>query len=182
MITEQTNSESDSCILVEGPSWGDAKFYGLWLLSAAKISKLLKQARRNDRAFHEAVDIIEAFRRLDFGIMATVFVSQFTDKKFETFVIGADSWDLIDFVLMLEMGFFELTRDRYQMILPSKLDIEVVRQAHLKLAATEDENWIHPERLVVHMPRSKAGNYQNLLQNMNPKQRLADRRALLFLD
>ena len=52
----------------------------------------------------------------------------------------------------------------------------------LKLAATEDENWIHPERLVVHMPRSKAGNYQNLLQNMNPKQRLADRRALLFLD
>jgi hypothetical protein len=50
---------------------------------------------------------------------------------------------------MVEMGFFTLTGDRYQMTLPTKLDMDRVKQAHLKLAGTEDENWIHPERRVM---------------------------------
>jgi len=37
--------------------------------------------------------------------MATVFLSQFVDKKFYTFVFDpAESADLLDFVLMAEMG------------------------------------------------------------------------------
>ena len=74
------------------------------------------------------------------------------------------------FVLMAEMGFFVQTGKRYQMTVPEKLNTEIVKQAHLKLAATEDENWIHPERLVVDMPYSEAQKYQlhNLPQDQRP--------------
>jgi hypothetical protein len=169
-------------ILVEGPSWGDAEFYGRWLLDAAKVNQLLQQAKRDDPDFRKAIDALEMVRCLDFGIMATVFVSQFTDKKFHTFVVNANSVDLIEFVLMAEMGFFALTGDRYQMTTPSNLDMDKVKQAHLKLARTEDEDWIHPERLVVDIPYARATTYQRLLNDMNQEQRLADRRLLLFLD
>ena len=83
---------------------------------------------------------------------------------------------------MAEMGFFTLTGDRYQMTLPTNLDLDTVKQACLKLAETKDEDWIHPQRLVVAMPRSQAEKYQRLLRNVSQAQRLADRRALLFLD
>ena len=146
------SEKKETCILVEGPSWGDAEFYGRWLLDAAKANELLQKAKRDDSELRKAIDALEMVRYLDFGIMATVFVSQFTDKKFHTFVVNADSVDLIEFVLMAEMGFFTLTGDRYQMTTPSNLDMDKVKRAHLKLARTEDENWIHPERLVVDIP------------------------------
>ncbi len=175
--------EKDNCqILIEGPAWGDAEFYGTWLINAAKANKLLHQARRDDPDFNSSLDVLEVSQCLDFGIMATVFASQFTDKKFHTFIFDSDSADLLDFVLMVEMGFFTLTGDRYQMTLPTKLDIDLVKQAHLKLAGTEDEGWIHPERLVVDMPRARAVEFQRLLGDMDQGQRLADRRSLLFLD
>ena len=40
-------------ILVEGPSWGDAEFYGRWLLDAAKVNQLLQQAKRDDPDFRK---------------------------------------------------------------------------------------------------------------------------------
>jgi hypothetical protein len=40
-----------SCILVEGPAWNDAEFYGHWLLSAAKANELLQDARKKDAEF-----------------------------------------------------------------------------------------------------------------------------------
>ena len=114
--------------------------------------------------------------------MATVLVSQFVDKEFQTFIIEFASEDVNDFCLMVQMGFFILTGDRYQMVLPQNLDMERVKQAHLKLAATDDEDWIHPERLIVAMPNARATQFQCLLREMNQDQRLADRRLLLFLD
>jgi hypothetical protein len=172
----------ESCILVEGPAWGDAEFYGKWLLSAAKANELLQQAKRHDSKFANAIEIIELLQELDFGIMATIFLSRFADKEFQTFIIDFESGDLLDFVLMVEMGFFVQTGNRYQMTVPEKLDIDIVKQAHLKLAETDDENWIHPERFAVDLPFSQAKIYQRLLREMGEDERLADRRALLFLD
>ncbi len=171
---------SESHVLVEGPSWGDAGFFGRWLLTAAKVNELLQQAKRDDPDFHRSVDNLEILRTLDFGIMAIVFVSQFADKEFYTFVIDiVSSEDLIDFALMVEMGFFVLTGDRYQMTLPPTIDLETVKQAHLKLARTEDDDWIHPERLVRGMSYTQARKYQHLLGKMDQDQRLAARQALL---
>jgi hypothetical protein len=170
-------------ILVEGPAWGDAHFYGRWLQCAAIANDLLQKDKTNDAEFRAAIDTLELLVCLDYGIMATVFLSQFVDKQFHTFVIDVEqSEELADFALMAEMGFFTLTGSRYQMTLPANLRTDKVKQAHLKLAATDDEEWIHPERLIVAMPWSEAKNYQRLLGQMNQNQRLADRRALLFLD
>jgi hypothetical protein len=174
--------KTDTRILVEGPAWGDAEFYGQWLLNAAKAQTLLEQARSDDASFCSAVEVLEVMQCLDYGITAMVFLSQFADKEFQTFLFDPNSLDLNDFALMVEMGFFTLTGDRYQMTLPRDLDMERVKQAHVKLAETEDKDWVHPERLVAHMPHARAMDVQQLLGRMNQKQRLADRRALLFLD
>jgi hypothetical protein len=142
----------------------------------------LEEAKRDDPVFHQAIDTLELLRLLDYGIMATILASQFADKQFETFIIDFASEDVNDFCLMVQMGFFVLTGDRYQMMLPQHLDVERVKQAHLTLAETEDEDWIHPERLIAAMPHAKATQFQRLLGEMNQDQRLADRRLLLFLD
>ena len=174
--------KSGTHILVEGPAWGDADFYGHWLLEAAKAQRLLDQAKRDDAAFREALDTtVEICHCLDYGIMATVLLSQFAkNKQFQTFTVDIAYFDPIDFTLMVEMGFFVLTGDRYQMALPQNLNIEFVKQAHLKLAGTE--LWIHLERLIVAIPHARATQFQRLLGEMNQDQRLADRRLLLFLD
>ena len=186
MKTDNFTYRSKPLILVEGPTWGDAEFYGQWLLSAAKANKLVEQAKRDDPEVREAIDTLEncPCLDLDFGIAETVFLSKFVDNEFQTFVIDptTDADFLVDFVLMVEMGFFVLTGERYQMTLPPNLGMDRVKQAHLKLAAREAVYWIYPERLIVDMPYSKAKNYQSLLSKMNQGQRLADRRALLFLD
>ena len=188
MKAKHSVCKSESCILVEGPRYGDATFYGHWLLSAAKANELLQQAKRDDPQFSREIAILEESQCLDFGISGTRFISRFADKEFDTFVITTKPedlntlYDLVDFVLMVEMGFFTLTGDRYQTTLPRNLDMDSVKQAHLKLAGTEDEDWIHPERLCVDVPYSHAATYQRLLRTMNQDQRLADRQALLFLD
>ena len=180
---DDDNDDQDTYVLVEGPTWGDAEFYGHWLLTASKANRLLQDAKRDDPEFRAAIFILEVLYVLDFGIMATVFLSQFTDERFYTFAIEVGSSDdLNEFALMVEMGFFNLTGDRYQMTVPENLDLKRVKEAHLRLAATEDEDGIHPEKLVVGMPRSQARRYERLLSSMNQDQRLADRRALLFND
>jgi len=182
MKTENYDCKCKSCILVEGPAWGDAEFYGKWLLSAAKANELLQQAKTDDPEFRNAIDTLEVLHGLHFGIMATVFLSYFVDKEFQTFVLNSSSEDLLSFVLMAEMGFFVQTGKRYQMTVPEKLNTEIVKQAHLKLAGSEDDEWIHPERFAVDLPYPQAKMYQRLLREMSENQRLADRRALLFLD
>jgi hypothetical protein len=175
------NAQDWSCALVEGPSWGDAEFYGHWLLAAVKANALLQDAKKSDGAFRKAIVTLEVVQVIDFGIIATLFTTELT-AEFHSFVVDVDSEDLVSFVLMLEMGFFTRTGDRYQMTLPPNLVIDTVKEVHLKLAKTEDDDWIHPERFVVSMPYSQARKYQHLLHKMNQDQRLADRRALLFLD
>ena len=166
-----------SCILVEGPAWGDAKYYGRWLIAAAKANEILQIAKKHDAEFLRAIDTLETLQVLDFGIMATVFLSHFVDKELQTFVIDVDSsHDLIDFVLMIEMGFFTQTGNCYQMTLPSRLNLNKVKQAHLKLAATEDdEGIIHPERFIVTMWYFEAKKCQRSLRNMSEEARLASR-------
>jgi len=188
-MTPETADGKDAIVLVEGPAWGDAEFYGRWLLAAAKAQKLVQQAKRDDEGFQNTVvDSLETLRCLDFGIMATVFLSKFVDKEFKTFLVAVDCEeltdfeDLMDFALMVEMGFFILTGDRYQMTVPAKMDVDTVKDALRKLAETEDEDWVHPEQLVVAMPKSRGKKYQHLLGNMTEAQRLADRKALLFVD
>ena len=175
------DSRNWPCVLIEGPSWGDAEFYARWLSDAAQANALLKEANKSDPEFSKAIETLEVVKVIDFGIAATLFLSQLAEYAY-TFIVDEDAVDLVEFVLMAEMGFFTRTGDRYQMTLPPILDINTVKQAHLKLAKTENDDWIQPEQLVVSMPYSQAFKYQHLLRTMSQDRRLADRRALLFLD
>ena len=136
------------------------------------------------QSFARRLTQLEMLQDLDYGIVATVFVSQFfINKEFNTFTISeGEQLDFIDFALMAEMGFFTLTGDRYQMTVPEDLNLARVKAAHLTLAATDDDEWIHPERIVISMPYAQATEYQRLLSEITQDQRLADRRAILFLD
>ena len=152
-------------------------------MAAATANELLQDAKKNDAEFRTAIATLEMVQRLDFGIVATIFLALFGNKQFEAFVIDVNHCEhLLDFVLMAEMGFFVLTGNRYQMTVPANLDTDSVKKVHLKVARTEDENWIRPEELIESMSYSHARKYQHLLRSMNQDHRLADRRALLFLD
>jgi hypothetical protein len=39
--------EDEGCILVEGPEWGDAEFFGKWLLAADKANRLWNEAAKD---------------------------------------------------------------------------------------------------------------------------------------
>jgi len=85
--------------------------------------------------------------------------------------------------MMVEMGFFILTGERYQMVIPTKLNIGKVKRAVLKFARTEDEDGLlRPENLVATMPYAKAKAWQRRLRTMGESRRLAGRYAALPKD
>ena len=51
--------EGEPYILIEGPRWGDAEFYGRWLLAAAKAEALWKKAIK-DPSFEEQIGSLTA--------------------------------------------------------------------------------------------------------------------------
>ena len=81
--------------------------------------------------------------------------------------------------MMAEMSFFALTGERYQMVIPKKLSVDVVKSAALKYARTEDAEYeLHPEYLAVSMPKAKL-RWQKRLRRMDENRRCADRITLL---
>jgi hypothetical protein len=101
-------------------------------------------------------------------------VSQLQDQR-KTFVVDIESEDLIEFVLMERMGFFEKTEDRFRMVIPKNLGIDAVKAAVLELASTDGDEWIHPERLVVSMTYHNAKKTQAYLRDLDDMRRLSHR-------
>ena len=62
------------CILVEGPRWADAAFYGKWLLAAAKANALWDKAIK-DPSFEKQVNRLMVAYIPEFSISATVLLS-----------------------------------------------------------------------------------------------------------
>ena len=81
--------KTETLVLVEGAAWGDAEFYGRWLLDAAKANDLLNEAKDDDEFWNRIETLEEHSDGLDFGIMAIVFLSQF-EKELHTFVLETD--------------------------------------------------------------------------------------------
>lgn len=179
MISEDRVDPDEPYILIEGPRWGDAEFYAKWLSAAANAERLWKKAQAEDPHFAEQIDRLQVVYSFDFGISATYFLGQLT-KEFFTMAIRVDSEDGEFISVMVEMGFFVLTGERYQMVIPPQLDLSRVKKAALKLAQTEDADYvIHPELIVRAMPFREAKAWQRRLGEMDERQRLCDRRLLI---
>ena len=169
------------CALVEGPRWADAEFYGRWLLAAAKAEMLWREAYE-DPSFSEKVMLVTMCCIPDFAIGATVLLSRF-EKNLASVTVGLnrdDGEEFNELAMMCEMGFFLRTGERYQMVIPTDLNMETVKRAVLKFARTEDEDGcLRPESLVVTMPYAEARAWQSRLRRTNQARRLAERRTAL---
>jgi hypothetical protein len=154
---------TDPYILVQGPAWGDAQFYGEWLLAAAKAQIYWKEAYA-DEHFKQQIDRVCTSYIPDFGIAATVMIMQLREYR-TTFLIELDSIDGDDFAMMAEMGFFAHKKPFYQITLPYLLTSEKVKAAIFRYAKTEDDEYgLHPEYLVTPLPLSEATTLQHRLR------------------
>jgi hypothetical protein len=170
--------ESDRYILVEGPRWGDAEFYGKWLLAAADAEAIWK-AIQTDHAFTKRVRILTTMFIPDFGIAASIIVMQL-EKALSTSIIPLHSYLGEEFVMLLQMGFFVHTGNRYQMVIPTKVSVSKVKSGLLEYAKTEDDECcLHPEHLVPTISYPEAKAWEDRLRAMDQVLRLADRTVLL---
>jgi hypothetical protein len=177
--TTVTNQESLSpCILIEGPRFGDVEYYARWFSQVAEANRYLQTARK-DAFFRHTMNSLEVLHLFDLGLTATLLLSQFANKAFRAFVLDANSEDVNEFCVMARIGFFRLTEGRYQMSIPKRLGLSEVKQALSDLAATEDDDWIHPEKLLAIMTYATARDWQRRLNEMDEDLRLANRDLLL---
>jgi hypothetical protein len=139
--------EHGSFILVEGPAWGSAEFYGSWLLAASQAEEFWK-AIQKELDFEEEFEPICFTYLPDFGRAAALMIMEL--KEYETtLLINLDKFEGWDFAMMFGMGFFAEVGQRYQMIVPSALTEDRVKKAILALVSTDDEECqLHPEYLV----------------------------------
>jgi hypothetical protein len=178
-----TEDPAECCALIEGPTWADTGFYGNWLLAAAKANELWTEALKNPR-FSERVDPLIAYEIPDFNIGATVMLSRL-EQNLASFVVNLNEQTVPEeFAMMIELGFFALTGQRYQMVIPTRLTIRKVVKAALKLVKTEAEgedgvDVLHPEHLITTMPCADARTWQGRLRGMDDAPRQADRFLLL---
>jgi hypothetical protein len=113
------------------------------------------------------VDRLEVTRILDFGIEAISFVMDLRDQLY-SFVIRLQSDEGEAFAIMSEMGFFKWTGNHYQMVVPSRLTLHTVKDALLRLALTEDAEYVlHPEYFVKAVPLLEAIGWQLWLRERN---------------
>src|SRR5262249_19505314 len=130
--TNPFTRESSPCVIVEGPSWGDAEFYGRWLLAAGKAEAFWK-ATFQDPIFQKQIERVCVACIPDFGITASLIVMNLKEHR-TTFIIDLDSEEGEDFTMMVQMGFFVCSDQRYVMTIPSCLSSFTVKRAILKFA------------------------------------------------
>jgi hypothetical protein len=148
------------------------------LAAAAKAERLWRKAS-NDPSFEKQIERLLIAQIPDFSIGATVLLSRL-ESNHVSFVVQLSGEEAGEFVMMTEMGFFVRTGQRYQMTIPTRLDIHKLKSAMLKLAQTEDEEYyLHPEYLVATMPYAEAEAWQHRLRDMDQDRRHADRLLLL---
>jgi hypothetical protein len=158
---EYSISDDWPCLLIEGPRWSDAAFYGKWLLLAAKAQALCEKA---DPRFIK-----------DHGLIITATDLLWHLLRGSVALVSLDNWYAI---MMIEMGFFVLTGQRYQMVIPRRLAIGVKRA--LKLHQADDKEYIrYLEHHVAIMPYAEANAWVARLLQMDEDKRCADRDLLL---
>lgn len=167
-------------VLIEGPEPGDAQFLGQWLLAAAKADKILQEQFELDPSFKRAVGRLECVYAFVFSPTATRFV-ELLMADLTAFPLSVIDEPLGEsFVVMAELGFFSQTGDRFQMTVPKDFSSEKIKAALLRLANTEDEDFVlHPEQLVHCMERCDVLDWQARLNRIPHLQRVADRAILL---
>lgn len=158
------NIDSDAYILVEGPAWGDAEFYGRWLLAAATAEALWKEVLEKDPSFRKQARRILNIYEPDFRMAAVVTLKGLFDFQKAIFV-SSTSPEGEELCMMIEMGFCARSGHWYKMTIPRDLTVTIVKAAVLRYCQTEDlECYLHPEYLLTTMCLAEAKVLQRRLQ------------------
>ena len=123
-----------SVCLSKGPAWGDAQFYGEWLLAAAKAQVLWRTALE-DQEFATQVERVRIVYEPDFGITATIML-MIPRAHWTSFVLDLQSEDGEDFAMMFSMGFFVQCGRTCRMAIPPLLTLNTLKNAILTFART----------------------------------------------
>ena len=165
-------------VLIEGPAPGAAEFLGRWLLAAVRADRTLQKQFRQNPRLREQISSLELVGMVHFASAASMSVERLM-RNLTCFLLPIwGEWGEI-FSVMVQIGFFRRTGDRYQMAIPGRMSGAVIEAALLRLASTEDENFLHPERFVSCLSRWEAQKWQLRLNELPWKQRVADRDFLL---
>lgn len=163
MVTAEPDRQARLYIPVEGPPFGDAEFYGKWLLAASKAEALWRELLK-DEAFEKEVDDAFVAYVPDFGITASVMLMQLKECQ-TTLIVELESEEGQEFAMMVEMGFFVLAEHSYKMTIPTALTAAKLKTGLVKYAKTKDEEFVpHPEYLVTTMPFAEAKSWQDRLR------------------
>jgi hypothetical protein len=127
---------------VEGPDLGDAKFYAQWLRAAAKAEALWKTIQFDDPYLELCVVDIPDLGRAAINLISRIkstccVISTAHSEDMEELIV------LIEFVLLVRLGFFARIGGHYRMIIPvQEPDIDALKAAATMLAQAGDENCI----------------------------------------
>jgi hypothetical protein len=158
-MDEMVDANCKPYVLVKAGGWGDAAFYGKWLLAVARAEAFWRELFK-DPEFAERIKLLCIVCIPDFGIFASIMLTKLGEYR-SSYLINLDSEDGEEFAMMASMGFFLPTDRHYKMAIPAKLTKAAVKTAMIKFAETEDEEFVlHPKRLVSSMPFSEAHAWQ----------------------
>ena len=163
-------------VVIERASCGDAEFISRWLDAASASDRLLQEHYNDSPEFRKDIFRLEMMYCVEFAPAATAFIRKWLkDRRSFSLSLRDSMWAEI-FTVMVGIGFFTRTGDRYQMTLPDVLNIENIIQSLLQLAQTEDaEYYLHPERHLVAMTAYQAKCLRKRLRCSDEETRLADR-------
>ena len=169
----------DLVVLVETPLWGDAKFFGRWLIAAAEAQQALEVALALDPGLRQRfVCDPEIYLGIDAMLCIHYLVGSYC-----SFVIDITGPDADGFFLLAEMGLFVRTGTRYQMTIPESITPKDAAVAIERLMSTEDEYRVrNHENIIKCMPKCEAEEWQRRLDSLSDRTRLTDRRLLLGLE
>jgi hypothetical protein len=176
---------SDRWIVVEGPSPDDVDFTIRWLLAARQMDHAWhSHAWDNPEveglySYNPTNEPADQRRNADFGAAALAFVGKWLENG-TAFVLNIyDSRWREKFWLMMVAGFFVLTGDRYQMMIPSDIAIKEIHGRLSEWLKRTDREGLSSIDLFLTQTEGDARSWEARLRHMDIAARIADRAILI---
>jgi|SRR5712671_3597907 len=132
-------------LISTGERMDSRSFKKKWLAAAITADRVYESAKQSNRKFRERMERCEILPLTSFEENAKTLL----------FMLRADNTAFVDIgcclaeilAVMAQIGFLKLNGDCYCLCMPIELNKAIVRSAHLKLTATMDEYFFHPENI-----------------------------------
>ena len=156
----------DPHILIEIPN--DCRIIGSWLLKAGEAQSFWSETLRNPAFKNQAAALSWWCEpSLEYAALEAVSAVMKTDPPFHSYktrhVLAVDmdfvetGAFIMEFAVMVQLGFFVLDGHTYQMTVPESVALEQAQRAFLKVASTAaDGEPIQPEILLHTLPQAEA--------------------------